>query len=293
MKTRARRRMLIAAIGVAVAAAGVAAGQPPATGSTPLRKVVDAFEQGVAQDQRIVGGRKTTLAEHPWQVALLAAKVPTNTLAQFCGGSAIGDRWVLTAAHCVDGATLPEDVDVLTGTDSLVTGGRRVRADQIAVHDNWNPATHDFDVAIVHMVADLGRQAIAGLKVTDADPAVGQMITVTGWGALAWQDAKGSKDLLLATVPYVTRDTCNQRGSYAGRITDNMLCAGTDLGGPDACQGDSGGPATTTVAGLGTRLVGVVSWGDGCGFPKKFGIYTRVSQIADWVAEKTGNAVRW
>jgi secreted trypsin-like serine protease len=47
------------------------------------------------------------------------------------------------------------------------------------------------------------------------------------------------------------------------------------------------------VVGLGSKLVGVVSWGDGCGFPKKFGVYTRVSQIADWVAEKTGNAVRW
>ena len=47
--------------------------------------------------------------------------------------------------------------------------------------------------------------------------------------------------------------------SYAGLISDDMLCAG-GVGGKDTCRGDSGGPLTVKVSGHHT-LVGVVSWG--------------------------------
>ena len=48
----------------------------------------------------------------------------------------------------------------------------------------------------------------------------------------------------------------------ANHIKDDMLC-GYNLG-TDSCQGDSGGPFTVEVDGKHT-LVGVVSWGHGCG----------------------------
>lgn len=43
---------------------------------------------------KIVGGVITTIERNPWQVALLSYG------SQVCGGSIIGDRWVLSAAHC-------------------------------------------------------------------------------------------------------------------------------------------------------------------------------------------------
>ena len=64
-----------------------------------------------------------------------------------------------------------------------------------------------------------------------------------------------------------------------------MLCADFSEGGIDACQGDSGGGLTLIPAPPQTpKLTGIVSWGDGCARPEKYGVYTDVAQFAGWVA---------
>jgi hypothetical protein len=48
---------------------------------------------------RIVGGHEAAENEWPWQVALFIDD------AWFCGGSIISDEYIMTAAHCADGAS--------------------------------------------------------------------------------------------------------------------------------------------------------------------------------------------
>ena len=59
-----------------------------------------------------------------------------------------------------------------------------------------------------------------------------------------------------------------------------MLCGGEE--GKDTCQGDSGGPLVISVNGKWT-LIGVTSWGIGCGDYNKPGVYAKVSALLNWV----------
>ena len=104
-------------------------------------------------------------------------------------------------------------------------------------------------------------------------------------------------------VPIVSDATCeaassssvtfsNQLGecqtvsaSYSGLISADMLCAGAP--GKDTCQGDSGGPLTVRNTINQHELVGVVSWGYGCGQAMYPGVFARVTKALGWIRQIT------
>jgi secreted trypsin-like serine protease len=103
---------------------------------------------------------------------------------------------------------------------------------------------------------------------------------VTGWGQLK-ENGPQPRFLQELRVPIVEDSKC--RASTAFKVTSNMFCAGYGkevLG--DACKGDSGGPFVVPYKSRWIML-GVVSWGEGCGRNGKFGFYTKINNYLDWI----------
>jgi secreted trypsin-like serine protease len=228
----------------------------------------------------IVGGVPVKdISELPWQVALLdgASTMPR----QFCGGSIVASQWILTAAHCVEGRT-PDKIDVLAGTIHKYAGGQRSDSVAIFVHPKWGQTEleYDFDAALIKLPKALTVGAAIALATPETELPVDFLIRVSGWGATS-EGGPSSPELLMVDVPVVSNETCNLPTSYGGAVSENMICLGKAAGGADSCQGDSGGPA----ARIGDKIVlaGIVSWGWGCAQPNLYGVYTRVSSVADWV----------
>ncbi len=242
-------------------------------------------------DTRIVGGFAADVSDFPWQVALVRGSVNEPRRSQFCGGTIIAPDLVITAAHCIDNFIVRSDaalVNVVAGASAFEAGGQRVKVRQIYIHPQWNAKAVDFDVALLRLDSLLSVGRPVALARTSPSPST--KAWVSGWGATA-EGSNGSPILLAADVPIVSRDVCNAPESYNNTVTAQMLCAGERDGGKDACQGDSGGPLVTGAANN-ERLVGIVSKGDGCARELKYGIYTDVASIADWVTSITGAGIR-
>lgn len=84
-------------------------------------------------------------------------------------------------------------------------------------------------------------------------------------------------------MPIVSNEVC--RGVYEDyHITGNMFCAGDRRGRHDSCAGDSGGPLLCRdPASHRWTVLGITSFGEGCGKRGKYGIYTRLPNYVRWV----------
>ncbi|KAL9822770.1 transmembrane protease serine 12-like [Geothlypis trichas] len=90
-----------------------------------------------------------------------------------------------------------------------------------------------------------------------------------------------------AHVGILPPNLCNSSAGYAGLVNDKALCAGAWAGGTDTCQGDSGGPLVCYHPDTDKYyLIGIASFGVGCGRPRYPGVYVRLSQYRQWIKAK-------
>lgn len=238
---------------------------------------------GTSFEQKIVGGVAVTKGELPFQVS-----IQSSSGSHFCGGSLIKPNWVLTAGHCVQGSSAMKIVvGMYNQADKKDT--ETFTAKKIIAHPDFNGNTLDFDYALIQLSGDSKYRPIDLNKVEIAVPE-GQdkfMVWTSGWGTTSEGSYTLPKILQKVEIPLVTQTACNAADVYNGDITDRMICAGLPEGGKDSCQGDSGGPLFTQQASGDFSLVGVVSWGEGCARPNKYGVYSKVNVMVDWIMDQT------
>ncbi|MFJ6564881.1 serine protease [Streptomyces sp. NPDC091412] len=265
-----RRRIARALIGPLVMAA--AGGVIPLAAAAP-----------VAADSVVIGGFPVDVSQSPWTVALSSRDRFGGTRAgQFCGGVAIGRTAVLTAAHCLSGEAVgappTPDLKVITGrTDLLSQQGKEVSVRGTWVNPHYDSTTNAGDFAVLTLAESLPQSAVIPMA-RAGDPAYspGMSATVYGWGDTTGTGAY-AHSLYAAPLHILPDAECKKAypgGGEGTYLPQSMLCAGETAGGRDACQGDSGGPLVAQG-----RLIGLVSWGSGCGRAGSPGVYTRVSEV--------------
>ncbi|MGV9251047.1 serine protease [Streptomyces sp. NPDC003697] len=236
-------------------------------------------------DSVVIGGFPVDVSQSPWTVALASRDRFGGTRAgQFCGGVAVGRTTVLTAAHCLGrevlGAPPTPDFRIISGrTDLLSQQGKEIPVRRVWVNPRYDGARNSGDFAVITLARPVPASAVIAMAGPgDTAYAPGTSALVYGWGDTTGGSAY-AHTLRAAPVHVLSDAEC--RRAYPGGAGESayvpatMLCAGEKEGGHDACQGDSGGPLVARG-----KLIGLVSWGIGCGRAGSPGVYTRVSEVA-------------
>ncbi|NXX16768.1 TMPS5 protease, partial [Podargus strigoides] len=236
---------------------------------------------------RVVGGSDAPRGRWPWQVTVYQGSQHR------CGGSVLAREWILTAAHCVHSSRRLQASAWLVFAGIVAHGAIRqedgVAVKKIIYHPLYNDNSLDYDIALMKLQVPLNfSDTIRAVCLLPAHQHLfqGTQCWVSGWGYTSPDQAQVTESLKEALVLLIGTKRCNSSCVYAGELTARMLCAGYLRGGVDACQGDSGGPLVCQDE-LAWRLVGVVSWGQGCAEPNHPGVYTNVPQLLPWIYRVT------
>ncbi|RWS25124.1 uncharacterized protein B4U80_09205 [Leptotrombidium deliense] len=214
-------------------------------GSRPLEELIG----------RVVGGENTVYGQVPWQVLIKESRLFGWLSFRKCGGVLIGDRWVLTAAHCQAGWL--GSLDVILGEHDIQlfqqqNANEKVilrKAKRVIIHPEFSRKRLENDIAIIELESEVNfDENIQPICLPKADEDFTNcMAYVSGWG----------------------------KTSY------NSL--GYEQGGKDSCEGDSGGPLMVQRNDSSWVLVGIVSNGIRCAEPNLPGVYMRVSKYINWI----------
>jgi len=240
---------------------------------------------------RIVGGQIAQPHQFPYQVALLTF-IEAIGGTGFCGGSLIGTRTILTAAHCVDGGSSGTGIFGAHFFANQSEPNQRRHgflAPHIFLHPAWNPALVQGDVAVVQLASAVELIALAirpailpALTDVNYDFA-NENAVASGWGVFT-ADNPVVSDVLryvydnVITVPQCTLSTIGLANAQ------NICMTGTQNRG--VCNGDSGGPLTVPRGGQ-SMHVGIASFVVASCHNTLPSVFVRTTSFLPWITANT------
>ncbi|XP_017048705.1 serine protease 1 [Drosophila ficusphila] len=231
---------------------------------------------------RITNGKDAVAGQFPYQVGL---SFSSSKGSWWCGGSIIGNEWVVTAAHCTDGATsVTINYGATVRTSPQFT--QKVSSSDFIQHESYLSLTVRNDISLiktpsVSFSANVNKIALPAIS-SSYSTYTGKTAVASGWGLTSDSATAVASHLQYTDLTVIENSVCQQTfGSLI--VTSRVICVATPKG-TSTCQGDSGGPLN-----LDGTLIGITSFGsaDGCeaGAPAAF---TRVTSYVDWIKANSG-----
>ncbi|MFJ8478391.1 trypsin-like serine protease [Kitasatospora sp. NPDC094011] len=219
----------------------------------------------------VVGGAPADTTANPWVVSV---RITQDGFEWNCAGALISSGQVMTAARCVSGFD-PATIRVVAGqSDRTAGGGTEARIRKVWTHPGYSPGdgTPRNDLAVLTLTRDLPQTPIRiapTIAIGGSPYAAGTPAVVLGWGSTDPDSFAYSTKLHGATLPVVANTDCAKQPGY---VEGRTFCAGTPQGGADACFGDAGAPLVAKG-----MLIGIASYGFGCGAPGQYTLFTRTN----------------
>ncbi|CAL4084052.1 unnamed protein product, partial [Meganyctiphanes norvegica] len=263
--------------------------QPPKEASSHLSLIGD----------RVIDN-SSPLTDIGGTAALHSSATNLGASTQFCGASLISDRFLLTAAHCIDDSKRPftislgrEDLD-----DNPIPGINTYGVKNVHVYPGYKNASTDYnDIAILETDRSVQyNEKIWPYCLPEKNQVLSDYfpVQIAGWGMVN-QTHKPSL-INTAFVKLVENSRCERewlklaspnyalvrKKQYPEGLTQQILCAGRL--GVDSCKGDSGGPLSFQSSNGRQTVLGIISNGVRCPIlPTLPGFYTNIANYIDWI----------
>lgn len=221
-----------------------------------------------------------------------------------CGGSLVGKRTVVTAAHCFfeeDGSLSARKATAIIGERDIknAPSSSKFNVKSVVRPKDFNPgANYDLvgDIALLYL--DREPKKGKSIELASYSTKVPQWMITAGWG-LTEDNKRASNVLRYAAVPSLTISQVKTWAMYSGtyyQMEPDHIAAGLGSDRADSCSGDSGGPLFmpgndfTNTESERDVLFGVVSYGlsSRCG-PRQnmnIGFYTSIPYWRQWIKKE-------